>query len=320
MRPSIRRYLRLGFVSWIPAIIAIAGAVSGGSGGGGGGGGGGGAGAATYVPTGQPTEDANWQSIMQGLMQTSGDQAGMLTPFLQSAFGNTNDLYTRLAGLMGQYGGALGSQGQSMFNAAGTLRGSGDQVYQMALDPENALRDRTQGRIVDASRASTSARGIGMGAEAAGLEDQAVSNFNIDWNDRALGRATEGLRGQVGAYDAAGRSSLGGAQELGASAQMFQGAGALPFELANLFSGSMQNGVYNPQRDLLGNIQSYLGLGQSATSQAFGQNQTNLNNVTSGLGTIFGSDGWNTIANSFKPDSSGSGASSWVDETGWGGG
>lgn len=312
MRPLVREFLRMGFVSWIPAIVAIAGMVSGGSDSGGNGGS---SSSATYVPTGQGQADTNWQSIMSRLMGTAGGQADTLTPYLQSAFGNTANLYQQLQGRMGRYGGYMENQGTSLFGAADNLHHAGDDLYNTAKDPEGALRARLQQQTTDNSRAATSARGIGMSGEAAGLENQALSNFNMDWEDRQLGRQTQGLQGAVGAYDAAGRSALGGASLLDNSTNMFRGAGALPFQLSDMFSGSMAGGVYDPMRNLMANLQSYLGLGQSATGQSFGQGQTNMNNLVSGLTSA----NWNSISNAFSPSTTGSGASSTVDDTGWGG-
>lgn len=325
MTPSIREYLRPGFVSWIPAIIAIAGAVSGGSGGGGGGGGGGSSGvpgAQTYVPTGQHSVDQSWQSIINGLMQQMGGQASTLTPLLNGALGSTSGLYQQLASALTGFGNQVGGAGSAMINHGTDLYGAGSQLWHDAQDPENALRDRTQQRVVDASRASTSARGIGTSGESAGMEDQAVSNFNLDWNDRMLGREIQGMQGMTGAYDAAGRQITGGASNLGASASMFREAGALPFELSNMYSGSMAGGVYDPLRNLLGNLQSYLGLGQSATGQSWTHGQDNMANLSGGLSTFFNSPGWSSIASNFSGGgggSTGSGGSTTVDDTGWGG-
>lgn len=323
MTPSIREYLRPGFVSWIPAIVAVISAVTSdsGSGGGGGGGGSSGPGAQAYVPTGQHSVDQSWQSIINGLMTQMGGQASTLTPLLNGALSSTGGLYQQLASALTGYGNQVGGAGTAMINHGQDLYGAGSQLWHDAQDPENALRDRTQQRVVDSSRAASSARGIGTSGESVGMENNAVSNFNLDWNDRQLGREIQGMQGMTGAYDAAGRQITGGAGNLGASASMFREAGALPFELSNMYSGSMASGVYDPMRNLLANLQSYLGLGQSATAQSFGQGQTNLNNLTSGLSTMFNSPGWNSIAQNFSggSGSTGSGGSTTVDDTGWGG-
>lgn len=320
MTPSIREYLRPGFVSWIPAIVAVISAVTSDSGSGGGGGGGGGSGQA-YVPTGQHSADQSWQSIMQGLMQQMSGQSGTLTPFLNNAMGNTSGLYQQLASVLTGYGSQVGGAGSSMINRGSDLYGAGRELYTDSRDPENALHDRTQQRIVDASRAASSARGIGTSGESVGMENQAVNNFSQDWYDRQLGREAQGLQGLTGAYDAAGRQITAGTGALGASAGMYREAGALPFELSNMYSGSMAAGVYDPMRNLLANLQSYLGLGQSATAQSFGQNQTNMNNMTSGLTQLYNSPVWGSIAQNFGGGggSTGSGGSTTVDDTTWGG-
>lgn len=315
MFPSIREYLRPGFVSWIPAIVALYGAVTSDSGGGGGGSGGGGSSGA-YVPTGQHSVDQSWQSIIQGLMQQMSGQAGTLTPFLNNAMGSTSGLYQQLASALTGYGNQVGGAGSAMINHGTDLYGAGRELWTDSRDPENALHDRTQQRIVDASRAASSARGIGTSGESAGLENQAVNNFSQDWYDRQLGREAQGMQGLTSAYDAAGRQITAGTGALGASASMFREAGALPFELSNMYSGSMAGGVYDPLRNLLGNLQSYLGLGQSATAQSFGQGQTNMNNLTSGLTTMFNSPVWGSIAQNFGGDGGGgSGGTTYPTDT-----
>jgi hypothetical protein len=112
---------------------------------------------------------------------------------------------------------------------------AGQNTYNTSLDPQNALYDRTVQRLQDQSRASSSAHGAAMGPYAAGLENQAMGNFNIDWNNAQLGRQVQGT-------------------------QAFSGAG----------STAAQAGLAN-------------------NAQAFMQNQTGLNNLTSGLQGLFGS-------------------------------
>jgi hypothetical protein len=282
------------------------------------GGGSGVPGSMTYVPQHQGQADDMWQTLLTQMMGAEGGSADMLVPFLRDAFANSG--YGDLATLMRSWGGTLEGQAGTAYDRAQGLRAAGGQMWGTALDPENALHDRTQGRVTDASRVATSARGIGMSPQAAGMETDAVSNFNLDWNDRQLGREATGMQGLTSAYDSAGRYSQLGNADLAGAQSMYQGAGALPFNLASLFSGAMTNGVYGPASGIMGNLGSYMGLGQSGSNASFGQGQTNLNNLTTGLSQFSQSPGMGWLSNFFTPSSGGSGASGYVDPNGWGGG
>jgi len=322
MLKMLREYFTLGSLATVAAVVGIGSGIysmtrSGGGGGGGGGGGAGLPGAMTYVPQHQGQADDMWQTLLQQMMGAEGGQADMLMPFLRDAF--TNSGYGDLATMMRGWGGDLAGQAGGARGAAGGLRAAGGQMWNTALDPENALHDRTQQRVTDASRAATSARGIGMSPQAGGMETDAVSNFNLDWNDRQLGRQATGMHGLTSAYDSAGRyDQLANADLVGAQS-MYQGAGAMPFNLANLFSGAMTNCVYGPASGIMSNLGSYMGLGQAGSAANFNQGQTNLNNLTTGLSQFGQSPGYSWLSNFFTPDSSGSGASGYVDPNGWGG-
>ena len=93
-------------------------------------------------------------------------------------------------------------------NMINALWNAGQNTYTAGLDPQNALRDRTQQRVVDASRAGTSARGIGMSPVAAGMENEAVRNFNIDWNAGQLDRMAKGTQAFTGAGNTAANAGV----------------------------------------------------------------------------------------------------------------
>ena len=76
---------------------------------------------------------------------------------------------------------------------ANELFGAGRSVFNMALDPNQALYDRTRQQVQEGARAGQSARGIAMSPFGAGLENDAMRNFNIDWQNNLLSRATQGL-------------------------------------------------------------------------------------------------------------------------------
>lgn len=75
------------------------------------------------------------------------------------------------------------------------LYGLGDQIYQTAFDPQQQLYDRTANKVVDQSRAAQAVRGLGNSAYGAGLENDAMNNFNIDWQNQQLNRQLSGAQG-----------------------------------------------------------------------------------------------------------------------------
>lgn len=258
----------------------------GGGGGGGGGGSGGGVGGNTYVPTGSGGADQSWQDMLKQMQGGINGQTAQLSPDLLAAYQNMMKQYGPLATQMQGFGNTLAGNATTAFGDAGTLKAGGDALFNMGMDPQKAMYNQYMQNTQDTSRAGTSMRGIGMGAESAGIENQAVNNFNNQWQDKQVARAAQGLQGQTGAYDAAGRMSQLGNADLTGSVTMNQGAAQLPFAAANAYSAGMNQGVYGPESGMMGQIIPYLYAGQGAAGQAFGQGQTNLNNITTGAGQI----------------------------------
>lgn len=146
-----------------------------GVGGGGGaapGGAGGGAGAAG-APGGAPGGDLSW---LANLVGGGAGLAGLLGPNPSNP--------------------GLNPQQQALINA-------GQQTFDTAQDPQQALYGRTQQQLQDQVRASDSARGVAMSPYSAGVENKAMSDFNIDWNNAQLGRQVQGLGAMSQANNAA---------------------------------------------------------------------------------------------------------------------
>lgn len=129
-----------------------------------------------------------------------------------------------------------------------TLFGAGNQVWQTAQDPQQALYDRTLQQTQDQSRAATSARGIGMGPVAAGIENDATRNFNIDWQNQQLNRQTAGANTLADTYRAGtGQQQANNANSAAGTNALLTGLGGLSGTggtggmdlswLTNMFSG-----------------------------------------------------------------------------------
>jgi hypothetical protein len=258
-------------------------------------------GSTSYVPQAQGTADQFAQQMMQQYGGAAGQAAPQIEQGLGQAYqatqpggqfgnlGNLAQLYQQM--LQGQAGQSYG-QGQNLY-------GAGNQLWQTALDPQNALRDKMQQQVTDASRAGTSARGIGMGGEAAGIENQDVSNFLMNWQNAQLGRQAQGLQGMTGAYGGAGQQGQLGNAQLAGAMGMGQGGAQFPMQMANLYGQGMQTGVYSPYAQGMGMGSNYMGIGQQGGAQAFGQNQTGLGNLAGGLGGLGQSGMGNWLNNLF---------------------
>lgn len=283
-----------------------------------------------YVPTGLGAADQNYQQMLQQLMQQIQGAGGQITPQLAQAFQtllgaigpagqSAGQQYGTLAGQAGQAGSFLNNMGQGVGQA-------GQQLWQTALDPQNALRQQMQQQVVDASRAGTSARGIGMGGEAAGIENKAVQDFLLNWNNNQLQRQATGLQGYANASNQAGRDVTGGLAAGALAPEYTTASATAPFGAlagaSQMYTGAMAplNQQYGAGMD---QIIKYLNQGNAATGQAFDQGQTGLANLTYGagkLGNTLGSSSGGAgdwLANIFSPaQSAGSGNS----DASWGGG
>lgn len=108
------------------------------------------------------------------------------------------------------------------------LIGAGQNTYNTALDPRHELYGRTAQQLQDQVRSSDSAHGVAMSPFSAGVENKAMSDFNIDWNNAQLGRQVAGTGALAGANQAAtgiGQLGLGnrqfGAGQTGANTNAF---------------------------------------------------------------------------------------------------
>ena len=130
------------------------------------------------------------QNALAGVQQPfSGITAGMLPQALKTE----QDLYTNpyAMGLQGAAGTAAGmgqTAATNQFNLGGSLIPGAQAIMQQGFDPQQALYARTLQQVQDAQRAGAAASGVGTSPYGAGLENQALSNFNIDWQNQQLGR------------------------------------------------------------------------------------------------------------------------------------
>src|SRR5262252_9981931 len=174
-------------------------------------------------------------------------------------------------------GNTVAGYGASLLPYSQAIMGTG-------FDPQGALYARTLQQIQDQTRAGNEAAGVGTTPYGAGIESQAVSNFNIDWQNAQLQRQLQAAQGAGGLVQSgAGGITTGLGLTGGAPGQLVSSA-LLPYStglqditaLTGVTAG-VQGLVQTPIQDYLG----YLGQGttqQNANTALFGQqlNQANL--------------------------------------------
>jgi len=258
-------------------------------------------------------------------------QMGFGNPFAPSAI--TNAANTGAAG-MGVGANMLGA-GNLITGAGANLLPYSTNLLQSGFDPQQALYGRTLQQLQDQTRSGLEARGIDSTPYGAGVEADALRNFNIDWQNNQLQRqlaAGQGAANLTGAAGGAFNTGAGlGSQGLSTMAQY----GMLPYSTYGGIAGDTLSGLNTlgqagltatqiPQM-AIGDWTNLLGVGNQAgqvANQAF-RNQLDQSNLLFNqqqkLGQQFGAGlqgiskglGWGT------PGQTGWGGSK---PFGWGGG
>jgi len=229
---------------------AISPSTSGGSGGGGG--------PSYYIPTGLNSADQSWQQLLQQQLQA---QQGIEGTAAQSGYGGN---YQRNADLAAsQYynlAPLLQQQSQNAYGTQQSLLQAGQNVYNMGLDPQNALYNRSVQQLQDQTGATNSMYGLGSSAAGAGVANQALGNFNIDWQNQQLQRAAQGLSAYTGAAGAAGQYGQYGTALAEAAPGYYLTAGQTPYNVGMQLAGAPLTSAQSIQS----NIIPYLNYGQGA--------------------------------------------------------
>lgn len=202
--------------------------------------------------------------------------------------------------------------GSSLINAGQGMLPYAQSILQTGFDPQGALYDRTLQQTTDQARAGLAARGLTMSPYGAGVENKALSDFNIDWQNQQLNRQNTAAQGAGYLTNSAGNAiNLG--QNVGTlGLQTLTNAAGLPYATANTI-GTNQMGALSgygqfgqgasaiPQQQIADYLQ-YLSAGNqaagvanqgyanqlTANNQQFNQQQklgANLGSSLSGLGS-----------------------------------
>jgi hypothetical protein len=255
------------------------------------------------VPTGLQPADQQWQNIQnQNYNKYMGydlDQYGLDS--LQQGINFAGQYAPGYMNAATQAGAQYGYLGQQLNNAAGIQFGqqqglinAGQQVYNTAFDPQTALYNRTAQQLQDQTGATNSMYGLGASGAGAGIANQALSNFNIDWQNQQLQRQTQGLQAYGQAVGQAGQAGAqGGALGSAGAGYTLQGGqlpyqtgqtiAAAPGQIANTFGQFLNQNVYGPGQAIQGQYIPYANQGQGAQQVAY-QNQAQAAGAAGALG------------------------------------
>lgn len=227
----------------------------------------------------------------------AGNYQGVLNQSLANPYAAPAQSSANAAGGQLATTGAQGGNASTAVNAgAMSLLPFVSQVENTAMDPQSALYKRTLQQVQDQTGVSNAQNGLTNTPYGAGVQNQALSNFNIDWQNNQLARQTQGLQAVGQGVNQAGTAATT-AQNLGAAAAgATTQAGQVPLQAYNTNLQNVQQALNNyGQSTTAGNtntqtavadLLNYMGLGaQQSNAQAnFTQqnytNQLNAANAT----------------------------------------
>lgn len=214
------------------------------------------------------------------------------------------------------WGGQQVAQAQSLVPYA-------SQIMNTAFDPQQALYNRMLQQLQEQQRAGQSVRGIATTPYGAGLENDALRNFNIDWQNQQLNRQTQGAGAAGNLISTAGQQTDYGAALQNTAPGLYNTASAMPYNtaqgigqgqqqaLGSLFSGAQQ--VQNLAQTPIQEFLQYLQIGNQAGGVAnqgaanalrqagasFGENQVlgaGIGAGLQGIGQVAKDNNWNWLA------------------------
>lgn len=210
-------------------------------------------------------------------------------PYAQPAINAAGNVSSNLAPFAAQE--AFGA-GSSLYPAGGTALSLINPLIQSSFDPQQALYNQLYNNLSNTTNATNAQYGLASSPAGAGVANNALSNFGINWQNNLLNRQLQGAQGVGNLINAGGRAYAGGSglQSTGIN-QLLSGTQA-PYNLStgvnNNVLAALQAltrgtsaipgaGSYGNISSLLSPIQSYLGLGQAASGLAQSGQQLGFN-------------------------------------------
>lgn len=299
--------------------------------------------ATPYIPSNVAGADTGWQQAFtneQNVANQVGQQAqpyylqslqaqeGINYAPYQAAANQAGQQYGNLATLAGNQANIYGGAAETAGNQQNALYGAANQVLQTSMDPQSALFQQTQQQLTDQVNAGQAARGLGNSPVGGQEYNQAMSNFDINWQNQQLARQAQGITAaSQGSQAGMQQGQLQGADlaaQLSAQGQVptyTQQSGQVPIAAQQYVAGQPAAGASAYQTEmgqlanLYGGVQNqaipYMnaGIGAQQTQQQFNaQQQAGL---ASGLTNMFSAGGSNSLGSQI-----GSGVSNWFSGAG----
>jgi hypothetical protein len=249
-----------------------------------------------YTPSGLYNADQDWQSL---LAQQQGNQSAVnsISPYYGQSFDAGLAAQQQYGGFAQNGANAAGQQytqlGSNLGAGSQQLLNAGQQVFNTAMDPQQALYNQQLQQTQDQAGATNSMYGLGSSAAGAGVANQATNNFNLNWQNAQLGRQESGLQAYGQAAGQAGQLGAAGAGYTNQGAQLpfttAQGIAQYPGQLASQYTQGYEQGPLSSANAINSQIIPYLNYGQGAQSvpyqNAYNSSQASAGALASGLGS-----------------------------------
>jgi hypothetical protein len=213
---------------------------------------------AQYIPTAQPQQDTQLQTLINSMFGTGlgglgavnnatggAGPAGWAYPLGQNiAYSTTNpstsqimnqDPYAQqalnasiyqqqnVAPMLSSYAPGLLNAGSGLLNAGQQQIGLAPQLAAMGMDPQKQLYNQQLNQTTQGAQAANAASGV-AGPYAASTVNDATQNFNMDWQNQQLQRALAGAQGAGQALSTGGAAQTLGGNLIGAAGPIEQQA------------------------------------------------------------------------------------------------
>lgn len=267
-----------------------------------------GTGATAYTPTAQSAADTSYQNILHSMIDTSKaqvDAAGalgspaidaytMAQPFAKQYI--SPNQYTQRgitdAVTAANYGeGPFWNQAQG---GSANLYGAANQALSTGFDPQSAIYNQGQQRLLDQSNVANAMAGVARTPYGASVTSNALGNYDLGYQRDLANRQNQALGAAGPALTSAQNIGYSGATQMpylgGRPYTTGTDYAATALPLLNAYGG-MGNNLYALPQQTLSDLQSYMGLGQSASGLSgylgnLGVNQQS--NAIGGIGSLLG--------------------------------
>lgn len=130
------------------------------------------------------------------------------------------------------------------------------QLLDMGFDPQNEVYGRTAHNLSQQVRSGLEQRGINSSPYGAGVENQAMGDFNIDWENNKLNRASTAVNSALPVFGQAGT-------QMGQGQQVAQTVPQLSADIAGA-GANIGNMAYQQPNAVIANWLNYVGQGNNA--------------------------------------------------------